>query len=568
MDFHKRLYVKNYEAWEHFCRQECFSAETLKVREVPQGVILPMKAIPDNPCVDDIYEGGVLDAKGNFVAGSIRISKNNPGYMAVVRGYSVQEEALQHSAEEVIFGGVIIKHFGHFLVECMSRLWYVMQHEGQKKKIVFIDNGWKSDLRMNDFFELLGIDLKRVVFLKQPTRFASITVPDESVHSWGQFYTKEYRQIYQKLREAVPAAPYKKIYLTHSAYKRDITCCNEKYFEDYFSGKGFVVISPEKYSLTEQIALLKGAEEVACMVSTLSHLILLARPHTKLIMLTRTSHDVLVAQCLINEASQADWYIIDASQNYLYGNRSHGVILLGASEYWRKFAKEHYGDDDVQDTLPEAAMDYMQHWCRYYEQNDHLKRLDAQDFVVMFRQMYEVIMGRDCPQGLLQKSPKDEYMEELGHKLGSEQNYNEVLNELAGKPVLVSYEITTDGYKSLRCYSGQVCGTGNSPIRDIRISFTDEKVSCTYKLYLKGQGWTAPRKSGEAAELPGGHVYGLSIDLDSSCKSVYDLSFHLHTREGWSPALSDGMSASQETWPLDAIQIVMKCKANINVNTI
>lgn len=561
MDLQKRLYVKNYEAWKYFCNQECFSTEVLKVQEVPDGAILPMRAIPDNPCVDDIYEGGVVDAKGRFVAGSIRINKKNPGYMSVLRGYSVKSEELQHSPEKVIFGGVVIKHFGHFLVECMSRLWYVLQQRDDGKKIVFIDNGWKTDLKMNDFFELLGIDLKRIVFLKRPTRFASVIIPEESVHSWGQFYTQEYRQIYQKLRDAVPASSHKKIYLTHSAYHRDITCCNEQYFENYFAAKGFAVISPEKYSLAEQIAILKGADEVACMVSTLSHLILLAKPHTKLIMLTRTSHDVLVAQCLINEAAQADWYIVDASQNYLYGNRSHGVILLGATECWRNFVRDHYGEEDVPDTLSEAALPYMRAWCRYYEQNDHLKRLDAQDFVELFRQMYEVIMGKDCPPGLLKKSPKDEYLEEKGHQLGSLQNYNEVLHELAGKPVLVAYEITTDKYKSLRCYSGQVCGTGDAAIKDIRIYFTDEKVSCTYRLYLQGQGWTEPRKSGEEAEAPGRHVYGLSVALAPEWEKIYDLSFRLHNREGWSPMLPGGASAAQEVSPLDAIQLMLKIKA-------
>lgn len=567
MDFHKRLYVKNYAQWEACCQVKSFSSEPLKVQKITDGTILPVREIPD-PCIEPIYEGGVVDRDGKFVAGTIRISRDNPGYLAVVRGYEVSAEGLEESREDVIYGGMASYHFGHFLVESMARLWYVLQGSDEKKKIVFITNG-RPGAWMRTFLELLGISWDRVVILdRRPVKFASVTVPEEAVHSWGHFFTDEYRQIYARIRKRVEPEAHKRLYLTHRNFKGQIKCCNEEYFEDYFAAKGFLVVSPEKYSLQEQIALLKGAEEVACMVSTLSHLILFAEPHTKLIMLTRTSHEVLVAQCLINEAAQADWYIIDASQNFLYGERNHGAILLGPTTCWKRFIHDHYGETEAEDTLSREAFGYMQEWCRYFGSGDNLRRLDAQDFVSLFRQMYEVVLGKPCPAGLLQKSPKDEYMEELGHKLGSEQNYNEVLNELAGKPVLVSYEITTDDYKSLLCYSGQVCGTGDSPIRDIRISFTDDEVSCSYKLYRKGQGWTVPRKSGEAAELPGGHIYGVSIDLDSSCKAAYDLSFRLHTREGWSPALSDGMSASQETWPLDAIQIVMKCKANINVNTI
>lgn len=558
MDLRKRLYVKNYEAWAQCCHTKSFSSEALKVQQVPEGLILPVRRIPD-PCIEPVYEGGVIDAQGHFVAGSIRITKENPGYIAVVRGYEARSEEILHSREEVIFGGMALDHFGHFLVESMSRLWFVLHNKDHGQKIIFISNG-KPGFWMEGFLELLGIARERYVILDRPTRFASVIVPEESVHSWGHFFTEEYRQIYAQLRERVEPSTHKKIYLTHSAYG-GIVCCNEKYFEDYFAAKGFLVVSPEKYSLPEQIALLKGADEVACMVSTLSHLILFAKPHTKLIMLTRTSHEVLVAQCLVNEAAQADWYIIDASQNFLYGERNHGAILLGTTPYWKKFVLDHYGEQEKKDTLPQEAFGYMQEWCRYFGKGDNLKRLDAQDFVCLFRQMYEVVLGKPCPAGLLKKSPKDEYLEEQGHRLGSLQNYNEVLHELAGKPVLVAYEITTDKYKSLRCYSGQVCGTGDAAIKDIRIYFTDEKISCTYRLYLQGQGWTEPRKSGEEAEAPGRHVYGLSVALAPEWEKIYDLSFRLHNREGWSPMLPGGASAAQEASPLDAIQLMLKIKA-------
>jgi hypothetical protein len=175
--------------------------------------------------------------------------------------------------------------------------------------------------------------------------------------------------------------------------------------------------------------------------------------------------------------------------------------------------------------------------------------------------MYEVVLGKECPAGMLEKSPKEEHIEELEYKLGSETNYNAALNDLVGKPVLAVYEITTDRYRTLRFYNGQVCGDGTAPIRDIRISFTDDRAACTYKLYTKEQGWSPQRKSGEEAEAPGGQIYGLSIELVPSCTQEFELSFRLHIRDGWSPWLGSGQSASQEDSPLDAIQLVLKQKA-------
>ncbi len=557
MDLRKRLYVKNYDEWADCSQRKCFSEASLELRQVPDGLILPVRNIPSR--VAPLYEGGVMDGQGNFVAGSIRINKNYPGYLAVVRGYEVRAEEIEHKEEEVIFGGVLMDHFGHFFVESLSRLWYVMQHRDKGQKIVFITNGsfrpW-----MGNFLEYLGIAGERYSVLDHPVRFSSVLVPDESVHSWGHFFTREYCEIYACIRGKVQPSPYKKIYLTHRAFNNQVTCCNEKYFEDFFSARGFKVLSPEKYSLQEQLSFLKGAEEVACMVSTLSHLILFAEPQTRLIMLTRTNDEVLVAQCLINEVARADWYLVDVSQNFLHGDRVSGVVLLGTTEYWRDFVQEHYGVKVAENTLPANAFAYMQEWCRYYGRGDNLRKLDDEDFVSLFRQMYEVVLGRACPAEMLEKSPKEEHIEELEYKLGSEKNYVEALKELADNPVLIAYEITTDRYKPLCCYNGQICGKGTSPISDIRIFFTDDKVSCTYKLYRKEQGWTEARKSGEMVEAPGGHVYGLSIDLAPEYAAEFDISFRLHIGGGWSPWLTNGQSASQEKSPLDAIQMTIKKK--------
>lgn len=560
MDLKKRLYVDNLAEWEFYSQRKCFSDEPLKVQTVSRGILLPPREIPD-PCLDPVYEGGVLDAERHFVAGSIRVSKSYPGYFAVIRGYEVRAEELQHRHEDVIYGGVALAHFGLFLIECMSRLWYILNHREDKRKIVFIANG-RIGPWMETFLELLGIERERYTIVDRPTQFESIDVPDESVYSWGTFFTKEYRQIYACLRDKVKASPHKKIYLTHRAFKGQITCCNEKYFEDYFAAKGFLVVSPEKYSLQEQIALMKGAEEVACMVSTLSHWILLSEPHTKLIMLARTNHEVLVCQCLINEAAQADWYIVDASQNFLYGERNRGAVLLGPNRHWRSFIRDYYGEEDLNNTLPQEAFAYMQAWCRYYANDTHLRRLDDMDFVALFRQMYEVVLGEECPPGMLKKSPKDEHVEDLEYKLGSRENYNKALEELAGKPVLIAYEITTERYRTLRFYSGQICGNGTSPIRDIRIFFTNERVVCSYRLYTKEQGWTDPRKSGEETVAPGGFVYGMSIALMPECEAEFDLNFRLHIGDGWSPWLKSGQSAAQEDSPLDAIQLLLKKKTS------
>lgn len=39
--------------------------------------------------------------------------------------------------ENVVFGGVIVGHFGHFILESMGRLWYLLKHDTLNTRIVF-----------------------------------------------------------------------------------------------------------------------------------------------------------------------------------------------------------------------------------------------------------------------------------------------------------------------------------------------------------------------------------------------------------------------------------------------
>ena len=169
-------------------------------------------------------------------------------------------------------------------------MWYVLKNREDKRKIVFLlvleEHEW-----FYQFFDLLDIPRDRIVILTEPTIYKKVIVPDESIHSWYD-YTKEYLLLHDYMIQKVSDSKIKKLYLTRSGLHlrgRDIMgqnlnnkyLLNEQYFEKFYESKGYTIISPEKFSVKEQISMVKSADEIVSTLGSLSHHVLFCKSHTK-----------------------------------------------------------------------------------------------------------------------------------------------------------------------------------------------------------------------------------------------------------------------------------------------
>lgn len=246
-DLPRRLYVENVTEFERNLSQKRYSDRKLEVKVIERGIVLPAR------WANGTWEGGVHDKDFNFVAGYFRTippkKANQFGKWAVMEsGYKVDSKDLVQLDEDVIFGGALIGHFGHFIMECWCRLWYVIQNPDVKSKVLFIllNGGYNS--WFDDFFRLMGIDKERIIYVKQPTQYRSVIVPDQSQYSAIEF-TKEYLIPYQAIKSRVTPGKTKKLYLTRTTFDENYliwthsdkknypsrgVLFNEKYFEDRF----------------------------------------------------------------------------------------------------------------------------------------------------------------------------------------------------------------------------------------------------------------------------------------------------------------------------------------------
>ena len=361
----------------------------VKIITYDKAIILPLRPFRGN--TKGWLEGGVFD-NGNLVGGFTR-EQNSPGWCGIKQAYKPNSKDVVYEEKEVVFGGVLLGRFGHVVLECLSRLWPVLNDpEFSKKHFVFITYLGRPSW-LYDFFDLIGIDRNNVTLLDKPTMYKSVIVPDESIYSWHGFYP-EYTNVYDQILKSLEAEKLdlvlsKKIYLTKSKSLTAISYVNEDYFEDFFRKRGFIVISPELLSVKEQILLLNNAEEVVTTLGTLSHLAIFCKPKTKLIILNR-SNSVNIPQFLINQARKLDCSFVDVQLNFIDDDRTVGYKLLGITPQWKEFVK-YYFNEDIQKpldyTLKTKSYDYIKACVNYF--HNKLDRLSSNEIITNLFKVFD-----------------------------------------------------------------------------------------------------------------------------------------------------------------------------------
>lgn len=480
----KRLYVHNELEWQNLCSRNYFDDKTPLVTTLINGIVLPPKL---RDPTRGYYSGGVCDQSFKFIAGFIRRSADYGGYYTVNQSYKVPTDQLEQRDESVIFGGVLVGHFGHFILEGMSRLWYIIENlKSNKKKIVFVTVLQKCDW-FYDFFDLLGIDRNRIEFIEKPTLFKEIEIPEETIHSFDPAlsFKSGYNLIYKTIRDNVIPGKIKKIFLTRTQLRKNPTLCvNEEYFESFYAKLGYTIVSPEKLSIYDQISLISGADEIVSIMGSLTHFALFCKPATKFVMLTRTRNDTLLPQCIVNQISGVDWKIVDVSLNFLYGNRATGVNLIGSTTCWKDFVLDQYGITLQEEPCSgSACFTYIKKWCYFYTYSTRIRKLESLTPRELLKYTY------DSASVAYPESDDVSFSNNLGKKLTISDFSSEI--SLLIKQPLFLYQVhrSFDGWLK-PSLNGVVNGnTKNSrQIEAVRIHFLANGVDIKYSV-LSGNRW-------------------------------------------------------------------------------
>ena len=341
-DLFKNDYLKEKNA-EYYSNKNC------KVQKVQNGIVLPLKKFKND--ITSKGRGGVLDKNLRYIESSAMLAKN---MVDRVKGkYKIDLKKLHYIDEEVVYANAFYEHWGHFLIDIVSRLWYVIKNPNEYKIVFAVEMLSNTKINGNylEFLELLGIDKDRIIIINEPTMFKSVIVPDVSIYP-GNYYTKQYKNIFDYIFTKInydSSAP-KKIYLSRTKFKKARSKeKGEKSIEKLFNKNGYKVIYPETMTLKEQIFYYKNCEQMVCINGTLSHNILFSKDGINIIIINKT-YKMNKIQGLVNQVKKASYIYIDCHISLFpiaYG-KGPFIIIKGSNlkryvkDYRLKWTKDYF----------------------------------------------------------------------------------------------------------------------------------------------------------------------------------------------------------------------------------
>ena len=187
-----------------------------------------------------------------------------------------------------LFGGVLIGHFGHFLLESLSRLWALDEYGTQIESVVFVKSwglhnvGSTAEVHLppyvRDTLALLGIP-KIMVVHGVPVRFERLIVPSQLlgihlIEGHAAFHRFVKRLGAVGLPSSVLSNGCRDVYISRrkicDAGWAGILC--ENVIEENLRGYGYQIIYPEGLTVEEQLGIYNQSERIVFATSSAIHL--------------------------------------------------------------------------------------------------------------------------------------------------------------------------------------------------------------------------------------------------------------------------------------------------------
>ena len=305
---------------------------------------------------------GVYDAENNFVSQSNLIIGTGAHKSKIKAGRNVE-----YNECDVLFLGDLHWHFGHFLLEHTNRMWAIEHFKDKVHKFVFVYSALLKELPgwFYDFMEMSGVDKDRVLILDRDVRFRTVIVPDCACNNNSA--SNQWVQTFQNMAKNTKDFDCcEKVYLSRSALDKRRTF-GELQIQRIFERNGFCIICPEKYTLLQQVGMIKNARILAGCAGTALHLALFMKPGGRLIQIKRNSVTVdnLESQYLINSLCELDTDVVCASvEREPTEHFSSAPQIIGVNDYMAEFFKQNKFQYSKLDLKP-----------KYVEEQEYLAQL-------------------------------------------------------------------------------------------------------------------------------------------------------------------------------------------------
>ena len=242
---------------------------------------------------------GLFDAAGQPIEAAV--DRHGPDLVtaAQVLSSELPAGAVVDDAPEpsYIYGGRMNAHYGHFLVNVLSRYWPWAGEGGPEERILFqapAGTRWFDVEFIRDALGGAGLGPERFASFERPTRIPKLIVPHTAFIEQRRIHAA-YRDLCVKIGRTLLGGPTARsatpAYLTKVGLRSGVgRFINEDQVVEVLQKNGVDIIMPETLTLREQIALLSERETVGGVSGSAFHTAVLAPDAARLVCLNASTY--------------------------------------------------------------------------------------------------------------------------------------------------------------------------------------------------------------------------------------------------------------------------------------
>ena len=191
--------------------------------------------------------------------------------------YSGEKDNLPFLDRTVLYLGAITSHYGHFLLESLSRWWPVPEYGSEfDHYLVHVSNPAvleKPYVQM--CLNALKIDPRKIIFFSEPTRIAKVIVPQAAIQGSSHIFTQ-----YKMLCDSI-AARYSEVttteqplYLSRRLLTKGVRYYQgEEKLEALLVDRGVRVVHPQLLPFDEQLRVINTHRHILGIMGSAMHTI-------------------------------------------------------------------------------------------------------------------------------------------------------------------------------------------------------------------------------------------------------------------------------------------------------
>ena len=281
-----------------------------------------------------------------------------------------------------LYLGHLNDHFGHFMEECLGRIWACKRFEDRVDSFIFIKS--REDLTLSPFIlESLGlfdVDCKKLKLIDQFVEVQHLIVPE-----LGSWFGGEKEWFKHTLKKYINIKDFKTPLHSKIIIRRSDQFLGRIAGFDYFSKvlvkNGFEEIYPENYTVREQIQFVVSAEFIIWEEGSACHLLkILPKLKSKAILFKRRSSELLIESLITRKF--ADPYVFNGVESLFDISRWFAFISRGN----RIMARFNHPENALKFLIDRGAIkDY------FFERKD-FSRAERKDLSYFYIN-YFVLMG-------------------------------------------------------------------------------------------------------------------------------------------------------------------------------